>query len=346
MNKESKEEKPIVIPLTINSQHKDNSKKEETIKKALLETKDGRKITKVKSATKPSKKTISNDTVTSSNVSDKVVQKVKVVDDEKISREITCMSEEKSKPTSVEVSDKSVSRKSQEEADPKLKEGNISLGNEKKKKGSLSKSSPIQGKIKQEKPKRNRKKRIVHDNETPSKTQTTLTQHFQVRRSERRIKSITKDDYQCVIKEKILTNNEDGLEVRVLEEKGRGVFSKHNILKGNIVCEYAGDLVDVKEARRREAEYELNPQLGSYMYFFEYKSKKYCVDATMESGRLGRLLNHSKTKSNVTTKLFPIRDTPHLILVAARDIEANEELLYDYGDRSKSSVESHPWLKS
>jgi len=326
MNKESKEEKPIVIPLTINSQHKDNSKKEETIKKALLETKDGRKITKVKSATKPSKKTISNDTVTSSNVSDKVVQKVKVVDDEKISREITCMSEEKSKSTSVEVSDKAVSRKSQEEADPKLKEGNISLGNEKKKKGSLSKSSPIQGKIKQEKPKRNRKKRIVHDNETPSKTQTTLTQHFQVRRSERRIKSITK--------------------VRVLEEKGRGVFSKHNILKGDIVCEYAGDLVDVKEARRREAEYELNPQLGSYMYFFEYKSKKYCVDATMESGRLGRLLNHSKTKSNVTTKLFPIRDTPHLILVAARDIEANEELLYDYGDRSKSSVESHPWLKS
>ena len=69
------------------------------------------------------------------------------------------------------------------------------------------------------------------------------------------------------------------------------------------------------------------------------------VDATKETDRLGRLLNHSKTNGNVTTQLFPIKGTPHLILVAARDIEANEELLYDYGDRSKSSVESHPWLK-
>jgi len=91
-------------------------------------------INRVKSATKPLKKAISNDTVTSSNVSDKVVQKVKVVDDEKSSREITCMSEEKLKSTSVEVSDKAVSGKSKEKADPKLKEGNISLGNEKKKK--------------------------------------------------------------------------------------------------------------------------------------------------------------------------------------------------------------------
>ena len=69
------------------------------------------------------------------------------------------------------------------------------------------------------------------------------------------------------------------------------------------------------------------------------------VDATQETDRYGRLVNHSKTSGNVTTKLFPIKGTPHLILVAARDIEANEELLYDYGDRSKSSVESHPWLK-
>jgi len=27
-----------------------------------------------------------------------------------------------------------------------------------------------------------------------------------------------------------------------------------------------------------------------------------------------------------------------------RDIEPGEELLYDYGDRSKESLEAHPWL--
>jgi len=70
------------------------------------------------------------------------------------------------------------------------------------------------------------------------------------------------------------------------------------------------------------------------------------VDATQESGRLGRLLNHSKTNANVHTRLFPIKNRPYLILVASRDIKIDEELLYDYGDRSKTAIESHPWLKT
>lgn len=68
------------------------------------------------------------------------------------------------------------------------------------------------------------------------------------------------------------------------------------------------------------------------------------VDATKETGRLGRLVNHSKA-GNCQTKLHPINGSPHLILVASRDIKADEELLYDYGDRSKASVLAHPWLK-
>lgn len=68
------------------------------------------------------------------------------------------------------------------------------------------------------------------------------------------------------------------------------------------------------------------------------------VDATKESDRLGRLINHSKT-GNCQTKLHDINGIPHLILVASRDIQEGEELLYDYGDRSKASIEAHPWLK-
>lgn len=68
------------------------------------------------------------------------------------------------------------------------------------------------------------------------------------------------------------------------------------------------------------------------------------VDATKETDRLGRLINHSKT-GNCQTKLHPIDGTPHLILVASKDIAADEELLYDYGDRSKDSILAHPWLK-
>lgn len=68
------------------------------------------------------------------------------------------------------------------------------------------------------------------------------------------------------------------------------------------------------------------------------------VDATKETRRHGRLLNHSKT-GNCQTKLHAIDNNPHLILVASRDIKAEEELLYDYGDRSKDSILAHPWLK-
>lgn len=81
-----------------------------------------------------------------------------------------------------------------------------------------------------------------------------------------------------------------------------------------------------------------------WLQFNFYLFKYYSVDATKETSRLGRLINHSKT-GNCQTKLHPINGTPHLILVASRDIEAEEELLYDYGDRSKASVLAHPWLK-
>lgn len=73
-------------------------------------------------------------------------------------------------------------------------------------------------------------------------------------------------------------------------------------------------------------------------------TRLHSVDATKETNRLGRLVNHSKA-GNCQTKLHPINGSPHLILVASRDIKADEELLYDYGDRSKASVLAHPWLK-
>lgn len=68
------------------------------------------------------------------------------------------------------------------------------------------------------------------------------------------------------------------------------------------------------------------------------------VDATKETERLGRLINHSKN-GNLQTKLHEIDGMPHLIFLASRDIRANEELLYDYGDRSKEAIAAHPWLK-
>lgn len=171
-----------------------------------------------------------------------------------------------------------------------------------------------------------------------------VTDYYPIRRSNRKTKAELKNEEHKHIDDLIKNSTEEGMQVKHIEGKGRGVFAVKSFKKGEFVVEYHGDLLELAEAKVRETQYAQDPQTGCYMYYFQYQTKTYCVDATKETSRLGRLINHSKT-GNCQTKLHPIDGTPHLILVASRDIEAEEELLYDYGDRSKASVLAHPWLK-
>lgn len=59
---------------------------------------------------------------------------------------------------------------------------------------------------------------------------------------------------------------------------------------------------------------------------------------------MGRMFNHSRKKFNVKTKVIVIEGKAHLGLVASRDIEVGEELVYDYGVRNKEVTEAFPWL--
>ncbi|XP_007424712.1 N-lysine methyltransferase KMT5A isoform X2 [Python bivittatus] len=138
--------------------------------------------------------------------------------------------------------------------------------------------------------------------------------------------------------------NKKELQIDFIDGKGRGVIATRHFNRGEFVVEYHGDLIEITDAKKREAAYAQDPSTGCYMYYFQYLSKTFCVDATKETNRLGRLINHSKC-GNCQTKLHDIGGVPHLILVASRDIKAGEELLYDYGDRSKASLEAYPWLK-
>lgn len=67
------------------------------------------------------------------------------------------------------------------------------------------------------------------------------------------------------------------------------------------------------------------------------------VDATSESDKLGRLVNHSRN-GNLITKIVEVGSVPHLVLIAKEDIQPNVEITYDYGDRSRESIRNHPWL--
>ncbi|XP_076843280.1 lysine methyltransferase 5Ab [Brachyhypopomus gauderio] len=171
-----------------------------------------------------------------------------------------------------------------------------------------------------------------------------VTDYYPIRRSSRKSKAELKCEEQQRIDDLITSNVEDGLKVRYVEGKGRGVFADREFHKGQFVVEYHGDLLEMDDAKNREAQYAQDPTKGCYMYYFRYLNNNYCVDATKESDRLGRLINHSKN-GNCQTKVHNIKDVPHLILVASRDIKVEEELLYDYGDRSKEALAAHPWLK-
>lgn len=169
------------------------------------------------------------------------------------------------------------------------------------------------------------------------------------------------------LRRKILEQWEDGLLQVPVDVKGRGIIASKPITSGEFVCVYAGDTISSKEARKKEIDYSKEETTrGCYMYYFTHKSAKlwyvqsdtllciilyvrtfltYSVDATRESGRLGRLINHSKTEANLKTRVIELDGTPYLCLFAARDVMVGEELLFDYGERRRDVINSLPWLK-
>ncbi|KAJ3647744.1 hypothetical protein Zmor_019605 [Zophobas morio] len=170
-----------------------------------------------------------------------------------------------------------------------------------------------------------------------------VTDYFPVRRSVRKTKSTVMEERQRTLERLLRCDVEEGLEVRYFADKGRGVVTSRPFTKGDFVVEYSGDLIDLNEARRRELKYAQDMNTGCYMYYFRHNNQQYCVDATAETGKLGRLVNHSRT-GNLITRTVSVDNKPRLVLIAKDDIKAGDEVTYDYGDRSKESLKYHPWL--
>jgi histone-lysine N-methyltransferase SETD8 len=174
-----------------------------------------------------------------------------------------------------------------------------------------------------------------------------VTEYFPIRRSERKPKAeIMKAEMESIVSYLNITDdaNHGSIEIAAIENKGRGVKAVKSFSKGDFVVEYSGELIDIGTAKDLETKYSLDASKGCYMYYFKHKGKQYCIDATSESGRYGRLVNHSRITPNCVTKVVMVSEVPRLILVAKHSINPGEELLYDYGDRSKESLKAHPWL--
>jgi len=173
-----------------------------------------------------------------------------------------------------------------------------------------------------------------------------MIEHFPVRRSLRKPKAELLKEQMEGLEARLLANDDDnlGLKVTIIENKGRGIIAVRDYCKGEFVVEYAGDFIDSRTAEDRERKYSMDTSTGCYMYYFKHMGKSYCMDATSESGRFGRLVNHSRVTPNCVTKVVTLGNTPRLILVAKADIVAGTEVLYNYGDTDKESLQAHPWL--
>ncbi len=107
-----------------------------------------------------------------------------------------------------------------------------------------------------------------------------VTEYFSVRRSARAKagKQRRPPDQPCAEVEAALDRADDGglgLVVRDFGRKGRGVVARRAFARGEFVVEYAGDLIDVSEAKQRESDYSMDVSTGCYMYYFKYKGKQY-----------------------------------------------------------------------
>lgn len=170
-----------------------------------------------------------------------------------------------------------------------------------------------------------------------------LTDFFQVRRSVRKTKKEVQWERERDIEKAIREERETGLKIAHFEGKGRGIITTRPFMKGEFVVEYIGDLITVSEAKEREQIYAEDDNTGCYMYYFKHKNVQHCIDATAESGKLGRLVNHSRN-GNLMTKTVTLNNRPHLVLIAKEDIFEGVEITYDYGDRSKEALQHYPWL--
>ena len=64
------------------------------------------------------------------------------------------------------------------------------------------------------------------------------------------------------------------MQVKESKGKGSGVFATQVFTKGQLVCEYSGEVITGKVAAARAKEYSVDPSCGNFLLFYKYKEKQ------------------------------------------------------------------------
>ncbi|XP_012280456.1 histone-lysine N-methyltransferase trithorax isoform X2 [Orussus abietinus] len=105
---------------------------------------------------------------------------------------------------------------------------------------------------------------------------------------------------------------------------GRGLFCLRDIEAGEMVIEYAGEVIRASLTDKREKYYD-SKNIGCYMFKID---DHLVVDATMK-GNAARFINHS-CEPNCYSRVVDILGKKHILIFALRRIVQGEELTYDY----------------
>ncbi|KAL0275515.1 UNVERIFIED_CONTAM: hypothetical protein PYX00_003341 [Menopon gallinae] len=105
---------------------------------------------------------------------------------------------------------------------------------------------------------------------------------------------------------------------------GKGLFCLREIEAGEMVIEYAGEVIRSNITDKRE-KYYTEKGIGCYMFRID---DHFVVDATMK-GNAARFINHS-CEPNCYSRVVDILGKKHIVIFALRRIHVMEELTYDY----------------
>ncbi|EEC77282.1 hypothetical protein OsI_15918 [Oryza sativa Indica Group] len=109
------------------------------------------------------------------------------------------------------------------------------------------------------------------------------------------------------------------------EGRGWGLLADENIMAGQFVMEYCGEVISWKEAKRRSQAYENQGLTDAYIIYLNADES---IDAT-KKGSLARFINHS-CQPNCETRKWNVLGEVRVGIFAKQDIPIGTELSYDY----------------
>lgn len=131
----------------------------------------------------------------------------------------------------------------------------------------------------------------------------------------------------------------NGLKIVEFSGKGHGLITTEFINKGAFICEYAGEILTINEATRRD---NINVKCKKMNYIFclneisllkdeaNKQSVKTLIDPTYK-GNIGRYLNHSCSPNCEIISVRVDSIIPKIGIFANRIILPMEELTFSYG---------------